>query len=69
MRRASLPKPTDRNTGLRPLLRRLWHIILPPKCHCRIERERSYIRSTIRECPVHGDDVLRRKYGQYYGRL
>jgi hypothetical protein len=40
------------------LLRRIWHIILPPQCKCRIGRECPYIRSTIRECPVHGDEAL-----------
>jgi len=42
---------------MRKLLRRAWCIILPPQCKCRIQHEWPHIRSTIRECPVHGDHI------------
>lgn len=49
------------------LLRRIWCVILSPKCKCRIEHKWPFIRSTIRECPVHGDKTLHRKLKSKYG--
>ena len=53
-----LARHAESSQGGMKLLRRIWRRIFPPQCHCRIMNEWPHTRSTVRECPVHGDDVL-----------